>query len=134
MLTWLSIMLAGRLYAGPAFTRRWFMYHVYITGWPPIGAIIHVGLQLGKHILMLVHCLQGLPNFNPSMPLVFWCVKNTCHLHQCSPVISPGISLTRPLHQCSPVISPGILLTSFIQSHALAPASQESGGPSFGQH
>ena len=44
---------------------------VYITGCPPIGAIIHVGLQLEKHILMLVHCLRGLPNFNPSMRLFF---------------------------------------------------------------
>ena len=24
------------------------MSRVYITGWPPIGAIIHVGLQLGN--------------------------------------------------------------------------------------
>ena len=34
---------------------------VHITGWPLIGAIIHVGLQLGKHILMLVHCLRSCP-------------------------------------------------------------------------
>ena len=45
------------------------MSPVYITGWPPIGAIIHAGLQLRKHSLMLVHCLRGLPNFNPSMGL-----------------------------------------------------------------
>ena len=55
---------------------------VYITGWPPIGAIIHVGLQLGKHILMLVHCLRGLPNFNQACLWLFRAWKNTCHLHQ----------------------------------------------------
>ena len=64
---------------------------------------------------MLSHCLGRLSNFNcyvayinPSMGLnaswFFWCAKK--HL---------------------PVISPGMSLTSFIQSHALAPASQAVG-------
>ena len=61
---------------------------------PPFGAIIHVGLQLAKHILML-----GQPNFNPSC----------CFL---------GRKKHLPP---SPVISPRISLASFIQSHALAP-------------
>ena len=64
---------------------------------------------LDKHVLMLGHCLRRLPNFNPSMGLnasCFWCIRK--HL----PVISPGI---------------GLSLAGFIQSHALAPASQAVG-------
>ena len=68
---------------------------------------------MAKHILMLGHCLGRLSNFNCYVYqpkhgieclLSFWCVKK--HL---------------------PVIMTRISLPSFIQSHALAPASQAVG-------
>ena len=46
-----------------------------------IVLLIHVGLQLTKHILMMDQCLRRLPNFNPSMGLNASCFlvpkKNT---------------------------------------------------------
>ena len=114
MLTWLSIMLAGVFYAGPAFTRRWFnvscLYYWLAADWRDNTC----------------RPTAGKTHFNVGSLFISPAQHQTKH---------DSCFLVRKEHlPPSPVISPGISLTSFIQSHALAPASQESGGPSFGQH
>ena len=93
-------------------------YGLLFIGWPPI---IHVVLQLAKHILMLGHCLRRFPNFNPTMG---W---------------NASCFLAREKHlPPSPVIS--ALLASFIQSqhwwhwHRKQCASVTYVGPALNQH